>query len=289
MAVRRPAADLGDPFNVLEPCWNLAANGRGDAGQDGTFEIDYRKSQYGKQPNEADQWQEITILVEADGFASDWKDAMAIEASKPLVVQLVPDFPISGRLIDLQGKPVADVPVDVIQIDEWVKGSLGSWLEQAKAGKSRWTPAFGVTSTTVVPRNWANTSVLTDHDGRFEIHGISGERRVALAVRGESIAYEQLRVVTRHMPTVNPPQAASEFPIDPIYGAEFTCITSPGRPIEGTVRDAATGKPLGGVRVQVWQFANSRRSGYWDPQAVTDKRGHYRLVGLPFGKGNACF
>jgi beta-lactamase regulating signal transducer with metallopeptidase domain len=229
------------------------------AGPDGTFEVVYRKSQYGKKPNEADQWEEITILVEADGLAWRWIDFMKIDAAKPLVFKLVPDFPIRGRVIDVQGQPLAGVEVSVHEIRQ-----PGNQL---------------------APRSRNDAWAVTDRDGRFEIRGIAGGIHLTLTLHGESIGYERLEVETRHMATVKVPQAPEDSPRAMVYGAEFTRVASPGRPIEGTVRDAATGKPLAGVRVHVVSFAN-RMSGQWYLFTLTDEKGHYRLAGLPFGKGN---
>ena len=229
------------------------------SGPDGTFEAVYHKSQYGKKPNEADQWEEITILVEADGLASRWIDFMDFDAAKPLVFKLVSDFPIRGRLVDLQGKGAAGVDVTVFQVH--------------------------APRTPMPPRDRSYPWAVTDGEGRFEIRGIAGGIRVTLTIHGESIGFDRLDVVTRHMPPVSPKPAARGSAWGPTYGAEFTCIAPPGRSIEGTVRDADTGKPLA-RRGFNSALANRRISGLWDALTLTDENGHYRLASLPFGKGN---
>ena len=95
---------------------------------------------------------------------------------------------------------------------------------------------------------------VTGKDGRFVIRGIRGERLVTLGMRGESIAFHEIAVVTRDMATITRQPTGFERWIDHLYGANFTCLVPPGRPISGTVRDAATGKPLAGVRMESLVF-----------------------------------
>ena len=248
-------------FNQVGTYRPIAAVSSGPAG---TFEAVYHKSQYGKKPNEADQWEEITLLVESDGLASRWIDFMEIEAAKPLVFKLVPDFPIHGRLVDLQGKGAAGVEVTV------VPGDLCNCPHAACRRAA-------------VSDAWA----VTDGEGRCEIRGIAGGLLVNLAIHGESIGYDRLDVVTRHMPPVPPkPGAPGSAVGSDLWRAEFTCVAPPGRAIEGTVRDAATGKPLPRARVQIWGLATRHVGGMWDTLTLTDEKGHYRLASLPFGRGN---
>jgi protocatechuate 3,4-dioxygenase beta subunit len=258
---------------------------------DGAFELVYRRSQYGTKVNEVDQRGEIKFLVEADSYAFAVTYFMEIDAAKPLVFKLVRDFPIRGRVLDLQGQPIAGTSVTVAEIYEGNQGSLGSWLEQVRTGKSRWIigrqkPGPVRMRFKSPPRNRDDAWAVTDREGRFEIRGIAAECHATLALRGESVAFQRLEVVTRQMPTLKGQQDGATNPVDPVYGADFTCVASPGRPIEGTVRDAASGKPLAGVRVQVWRFAQPGIGRQWDLVALTDEKGHYRLAGLSFGTGN---
>ena len=60
----------------------------------------------------------------------------------------------------------------------------------------------------------------------------------------------------------------------PVYGPSFEHIADRNRVIEGTVREAGTGKPIAGVTLQADghpTFSNL---------PVTDARGRYRFLGL---------
>jgi hypothetical protein len=63
-----------------------------------------------------------------------------------------------------------------------------------------------------------------------------------------------------------------------LYGARFEHHAKPTKPFVGTVREKGTGKPLAGIRVgTVPQYGKA----YYPVEAVTDAKGHYRLVGWP--------
>ena len=57
----------------------------------------------------------------------------------------------------------------------------------------------------------------------------------------------------------------------------------------GTVRDKESGKPLPGVTIQAHKLADNPAqsyvvSYYW--RTTSDAEGHYRLTGMPIGKGS---
>jgi hypothetical protein len=258
-------------------------------GPTGLFELVYRKSQCDVVAGETDWWKAALIEIEAKGLAFHWTYWRFIDASKPLVIHLVRDVPIRGRVLDLQGQPVASVGVSLPRVSEWWKGSLDSWLGELKRGATRRTEAAGIMSSMGPPRARSYPWAVSDKDGRFVIRGIRGERLVTLAMRGETIAFHEIEVVTRDMATITPQATSFERWIHHLYGANFTCLAAPGRPLSGTVRDAATGKPLAGVRMEFSRLAGSRIFGRWDHQVLTDAKGQYRLIGLPKGNGNKLF
>ena len=79
---------------------------------------------------------------------------------KELTLQLVADdVPVSGRIIDLEGRPVAGVTVKVIDVRVPAKASLDRWLKALEGGKSITTS--GMSSSTAVSRPaWSPRSFL---------------------------------------------------------------------------------------------------------------------------------
>jgi protocatechuate 3,4-dioxygenase beta subunit len=250
----------------------------------GRFELAYRKSQFGKIRNRVDEWKRTVIEVQADGCCAEWIYWSKIDAAKPLVFKLSPDFPIHGRVVDLQGQPVAGVAVCLLR---GRKGDLDSRLKRFKGD----TPS-AAESAPYFPRNVApprertDPWAVTNQEGRFVISGIPAESFVTVALRGDTIAYEEVSIVTRNMPPVVHGPTDFERVIDKVYGADFTYPAPPGRSIVGTVHDAKTRKPLAGVAVEAWRMAGSNREGFGEPRVLTDANGQYRLIGIPNGKGN---
>ena len=72
---------------------------------------------------------------------------------------------------------------------------------------------------------------------------------------GPAVAETNIKVVTR---SLEPLRQASAGQPNPVVGADFQFTLEPSHVVEGTVRDAGTGQPLAGVRVQSWRMANDR-------------------------------
>src|SRR5205823_11371801 len=80
------------------------------------------------------------------------------------------DVPITGQVIDLEGKPLAGVTLTVVRISATDGEDLGPWLKAAAAGE---IPDSAVERryfkrTTIVPAPTATT----DAGGRFRLTGI---------------------------------------------------------------------------------------------------------------------
>jgi RNA polymerase sigma factor (sigma-70 family) len=109
--------------------------------------------------------------------------------------------------------------------------------------------------------------VTTDEDGRFTLTGIGRDRAAAVRIWAPSI---ELKVAGFTTGTAD---------------ATFEVIAGPAKPVEGTVRARDTGRPLPGAVVYAkhtdFLTINDDPHGV---RAVTDDRGHYRLIGLPKSK-----
>jgi RNA polymerase sigma factor (sigma-70 family) len=205
-----------------------------------------------------------------------------------LTLRLVQDdVPIRGRVLDLQGKPVAGATV---RIDDHLyvhsKGDLRSWLEALKAGKQNPNNLeendFTALSSQALARLFP--AVMTGADGRFQIKGIGRERIATLRVEGPTIATQVVMAMTRVAERIQVTEPAG--PGVTYHGATFDLLAIPTKPVVGVVRDKDTGRPLAGVTVR-----SHRVAGAFDlnglVRTATDREGRYRLVGLPKGPGNA--
>ena len=119
--------------------------------------------------------------------------------------------------------------------------------------------------------------------GALTIKGIGADRVARLELRGETVAYAELDVVTRPM---QPIRHQDHFGTPgQLFGSEFTYQAAPTQPLVGTVRDAATGAPLANVSIESRMLAGAPHAEEGAVRTQTDSQGHYRLVGLQKGNG----
>ena len=98
------------------------------------------------------------------------------------------DAPITGRLIDLEGRPLPDVTVRVVQVDATPTEDLSPWLSATQSNPNtayqsfwmftRWLPA---SLSRLIP------PVETGSDGRFQLRGAGRERIVSILIQGAKI------------------------------------------------------------------------------------------------------
>ncbi len=198
-------------------------------------------------------------------------------------------MPITGRIVDLEGRPVSGVTAQITQIQKPKGDILDPWIEAVKRSEPPWTAADNLIDEPPITPEKKQPEATTDAQGRFQLEGLDAERVVNLRVWGATIAYNMIEVITR--PTE--PIPARGFPSQhgpgsqTVYGADFTLTASPCRVVEGVVRDAETKQPMPFVGIWSNSFAGSDFIGTKDLKTTTDAQGRFRLVGLPKGRGNA--
>ncbi|HEX7378076.1 MAG TPA: hypothetical protein VF278_13230 [Pirellulales bacterium] len=252
----------------------------------GHFTISYRKSQFNIDVGREDQWKEVSIAATADGFGAAWVTWRDIPRGEHPTLRLVADdVPIAGRVVDLEGKPVAGVMVRVGSIHTGKGGNLDDWLAAVRRGEFPWTAAKHLDDSVPKFDSWP-LPVITGDDGRFRVNGLGRERRVHLSFSGPAIAYQEVKAVTRRSDMFPLKFSLSENESNPVYGAEFELVAPPTQAITGVVRDAKTRQPLAGVSIESNMFAGSNFINTRQLRAVSDAEGRYRLVGMPKGTGN---
>jgi hypothetical protein len=213
------------------------------------------------------------------GFAPGWAGGDNAEKLAEMTVKLTRDVPVEGRVVDLQGKPVAGVRVQVLDVKVREDGgdlkAFVADLQSRRYADGQILPGFA--GTILDPALLGlRRSAVTGADGRFRLTGISGECLVGLRFAGPTIETAEVYVLTRPAPTVRLPRNRV------YYGAVFDHAAAPTRPIEGVVRDKDTGEPLAGVTLQArLPSALGHRDQDRYLRTTTDLKGRYRLVGLP--------
>jgi len=194
------------------------------------------------------------------------------------------DVPITGRIVDLEGRPIRGVRVQVDSTSKAKGGDLSPWLEAVRRGEPPWVAYRHIENDTEKPSGKAET----DAQGRFRIEGLDAEKVVTLSIEGPAIAHTHLEVVTRRVE----PFPAQGFTnswgpgTQTIHGVDFTFTAAPGRVVEGVVRDAKDKKVMKDVDVWSNSFSGSHIRGITSLKTRTDSEGRFRLAGFPKGDGN---
>jgi beta-lactamase regulating signal transducer with metallopeptidase domain len=267
---------------------------RATSDADGRFRFTMTKQDFTNTDSDS-PWTTATVVATRDGFGLGWADA-AVDDKKSidplkLTIRLASDDqPIVGRIVDLQGKPVADVSIQLGEIRESEQGDLSSWIDAATRSKGE----SGVLERAHLARKlWAGSSgvaepIVTNSDGRFSIHGIGRERLIQLKVSGPTIHTKDISVLTRSTEPfrVNHGRGSPDWGVSLYYGATFTHAAAPAKMVVGVVKDKETGVPLAGVRIECNKTAEYPVFGATGIETTSDQQGRYRLAGLPKGRGN---
>jgi RNA polymerase sigma factor (sigma-70 family) len=269
---------------------------RATSNEEGRFRFTVAKTDFdtsdGREP-----WQAAMVIALADGYGLGVRPMELDKKWDPADQTLYltkDDQPVSGRILDLQGKPIAGINVTVAGLHWPRKGDLAPLLKEMKERKVFYPPlreqTFGLEGA------WMANSLgklfptaVTEADGRFTIKGLGRERFVTLRVEGPIISSKEIYAVTRPGGLIEVPGQWSVNDGDAprlVYGVPFDFAAAPSKPVVGVVRDKDTGKPIPGAIVTSYKIAGSNFVSRTEIRTVADKDGKYRLIGLPKGDGN---
>ncbi|MFO0807829.1 MAG: sigma-70 family RNA polymerase sigma factor [Gemmataceae bacterium] len=229
------------------------------------------------------------LAAVAEGVGIDFIALHTVTAGSPVELRTVADRPIRGRVVTTQGKPVAGAAVDVRQVGVYAADTLDGFLEM-------WPNRGDRRLLRVEPKRlWEGqagfTSATTDADGRFTITGVGIDRAVALRVRRIGFATHTAFLLTRDdydRQAFNDAVAErnrtrrGNIVYWPLSHPDPLVIVEPDKPVRGVVRDAATGQPRPGTRVELYSL--DRNPAESMPTATTDAAGRYEVRGFPKAK-----
>jgi RNA polymerase sigma factor (sigma-70 family) len=249
---------------------------------EGRFRLRVARTGYPDKDRKA-LWMRGAVVAVGPGFAFGWAGTDNADKLTDVTVRLGREVPIQGRVLDLQGKPIAGVTVEVrgVRCRE-DGGDLKALVEALRARKHAHDPHG--------PHLWLDPALLglprpavTGADGTFRLTGIRGECLVGVRFAGPTIETAEVYAMTRPAPTLATPRSwdSPELGTVVYHGNTFDHAAAPTRPVEGVVRDRDSGKPLGGVTVRSL-MGSAREHFAGDPylEATTDDEGRYRLLGL---------
>jgi len=253
-----------------------------ESGAGGQFQ--YQVADPGLQTLEVrETWKNPIVVALAHGFGPAWASITKINEAKDLTLRLVrDDVPIIGRVLDLEGRPISGVTVRPVLLSAYPDEDLSAWeAAMARAKDIYDNEAMRLPSKSLELFRWRDDlAVTTGGDGRFRLTGIGRDRVVSLWIEGPTIVTSLggTSARTRPGPTYRLAMQRDkpEFGTLVFHGATVDHVAAPTRPIEGTVREKDTGKPLAGVSIRGREYA----------RATTGADGRYRLLGMPGGPGN---
>jgi hypothetical protein len=176
--------------------------------------------------------------------------------------------PLTGRLLSLEGRPLAGVTVEVLWVGQHTGDKVADWIAHFLNMRARgyWINEGGLRIVRPTAVGVAG-SVATDRDGRFRLVGVGRDRVLTVMLRSERTAAVRLQLTTRDGPKEGWVKGDHG-----LYPTGFTFLLAPTKPIVGTVRDRKTGKPVAGMVVA--------HSGY-HARTTTNAKGEYRIIGAP--------
>ena len=197
-------------------------------------------------------------------------------------------MPITGRIVDLEGQPVAGV---VVKVGSVLYAKNGRPDAVARRSQERRAAVDREQA-----RRWIATDpektmrqATTDKDGRFRLDGFGADRVVGLELQGGTIAYTTIDVATRKMDPI-PARAfrtCTGRGTKTIYGADFTYTATPSRPIEGDREGRQDGSAARGRRDPQLPVRRVELRRHHDLEDQDRPQGRFRLAGLPKGKGTS--
>jgi beta-lactamase regulating signal transducer with metallopeptidase domain/protocatechuate 3,4-dioxygenase beta subunit len=221
----------------------------------------------------------VTALASAAGCGLGWQP-LALDANRQKArIRLSADQPIRGRVLDKQGRPVANVPVRLcgVSIETAWLGNGVAWPPDWQPGKAPPLPGWPAPA-------------LTDSQGRFVFHGVNRRDSASLTIPDPRFAPWRFDIE----PVGKKPPGKAEQERDAtsrdgekIYprdlSEEMTLVPPSPQIIKGWVLYADSGQPAANARLTLYSWNSSRgRHGSWiGISGQADANGHFRLNPYP--------
>ncbi len=243
------------------------------------------------------------VIVKAEGFTFAWQYVALMQTPQDSKLHVAADdTPLTGRIIDLQGRPLPGLRVSAWSAATPEKGDLTPFIKAIQAREAFLTalvhhapirlnnPLNGHLRVSLLP------TTTTDADGRFRLHGFAKERLVELRIEGPAIETRNLFVMNRpassdggkllsvprikQLPMFGPSEQVG------VLANGFDYPAPPGLTVNGTVQDAETKRPIPRAIVEIYMLAGSNLGQDTRYHTVADEQGRYRFTGLRRGPGN---
>ncbi|MFO0891290.1 MAG: M56 family metallopeptidase [Isosphaeraceae bacterium] len=165
---------------------------RGTTDRDGRFTLDLAAPlpDTNLDPKSPEADQRFQVVATAPGLGLSYQ-----VPGSPIRLR-ADDLPITGRLVDLEGRPVGGARVRIRQLylrprdHDPAAGEAGRSPEDVRSGRSV------LDGEPILPGG-----VATNADGRFRIEGLGRDVMALLEISGPRVAFQRVSVMTRPMPS----------------------------------------------------------------------------------------
>ena len=193
------------------------------------------------------------------------------------------DAQLESRVVNLEGRGICMARLTCVAVIVPPDNDLRPWLKDLDAGR---LPMTGANPGVLIPAEFlglGDTVAGTGPDGRLKLQGIGRGRIGAFRIDAPSVTTRLVWIMTDDHPTVTVPQQKDSFSVfadQPVHGPKADIVCAPCTPVEGTVTDQDTGKPVAGATVfstiaVPWGVDSIR------VETKTDGQGWYQLLGRP--------
>ncbi|MCA9141108.1 MAG: carboxypeptidase regulatory-like domain-containing protein, partial [Planctomycetales bacterium] len=260
---------------------------------DGTFKLDLDVEMINADVGEA--WPRMAVSSALSEFGPGWEIFGRIKDPDSVTIRLVEDLPVSGKILDQQGRPVVGATVSIQSLHRAEDENLDGFLQANRDQPTRvWLyerdSMFYLSPEAVLKlrgiTDQRRPSTTTDQSGAFTFGGFGKERSMLVAIDGPGMMRDTFYIATR--PEIDarwkrgqPSQETlnmldSGASMLSVYPARFHHLAAPALTIQGKLIDATSGAPVVGMKV----LANVRGSRA-SSDATSDENGHYQISGLP--------
>ena len=220
--------------------------------KEGRFEISYRKSQFNVDIARPEQWKEVAVAAFKAGYGPDWVWANDFAADDKIELRLpADDLPVTGRLVNLEGQPLAGVKVECGELSMPKGKDLSSWVDAVRSGEPPSTAVRHLRECTGAGRDRTGAGL---HRLRRPVPAFRHRPRAKdqAGIFGSAGSRTEAAVLTRPMEPLSQRKSTGpgDHEMSPVVGADFEITLPPTRIIEGVVRDAKTGEVLAGVGIR---------------------------------------
>ncbi|MEM9660571.1 MAG: carboxypeptidase regulatory-like domain-containing protein, partial [Planctomycetota bacterium] len=212
-------------------------------------------------------------------------------AGKPMQL-IADDQPLRGRVVDINGQPVAGARLTLLTVASNHDNDLTAWRKATQDPKADYYSARMQTPRVINGPQVRSlvTPATTDAEGRFQLRGVGQGRIAELLVEGAHIENSKIFARTEAGEAIEllRERRSPDLGRYTYHPATFTHVAGPTAVIAGVVRDSETDAPLAGVTVKSQSRHGEPISGWGQDfvRAVTDGEGRYQLVGMPIGSDN---